>query len=498
MNVRALGLIDRLAILMVAGLLTVLPCSRAWGDDPFPDPAPEVKTYEWSLSPAKEPFPALKYKLLTDLADTIPGNAAVYYNRAIVIKLDSPKLTTEQYEQINQWYEMPLEKLPINDVKKYVDQKYSVLAELKTATLCETCDWGVRFQDLRGMSVIETLLPEFQQTRDLARILRLKARVEIAEKRFNDALETIRQSYQLARHVATAPAVIPGLVGVAILATANESLGEFISAEGSPNMYWALRAMPDPVVDLHTAMRFESTTAFRLFPFLKDADTAQRPPEEWGRLLTDVIVTLDENNPRPGEERFESRLQMTALALRSYSTAKRELIAAGYDRVRIEKMPVGQVVAIFARDSHQQMMDESLKWNLIPFPEGSKRAAAVNNQLVRDGYLPGNPNTIATRDPLLINARLGSVANNVNEAQNRQPRLIALLTAVEAIRLHAAANGGQFPKSLADITVVPVPVNPASSKPFLYRVVDGRAELLAPPIRQGDEYSGRRVLLKLR
>ena len=87
MNVRALGLIDRLAILMVAGLLTVLPCSRAWGDDPFPDPAPEVKTYEWSLSPAKEPFPALKYKLLTDLADTIPGNAAVYYNRAIVIKL---------------------------------------------------------------------------------------------------------------------------------------------------------------------------------------------------------------------------------------------------------------------------------------------------------------------------------------------------------------------------------------------------------------------------
>ena len=502
MNLHLPPVFVRRAIAIVCGLLLMLSPSRTrsvvWADDPFPDPAPAVKTYEWSLSPAKEPSPALKYKLLHDLADCIPGNAAVYYNRAILLKEQQHKKPTEQREREFEWNDLPLDKLPRDDVRAFLDGKWQVLTELKLATQCESCDWGVRFQDLRGMSVIEAWLPEFQETRDLARILRLKAKLEIAEKRFNDAIGTIRQSYQLARHVASSPTLIVNLIAIAIQATANESLGEFLAAEGSPNMYWALRGLPDPLVDVQPAFRFESSSALRLFPFLKDAETAQRPAEEWQRLLTDAIISLAETTDRSGTDRLSTRVQAAVMIMRSYSIAKRELIAAGFDRTRIEQMPVGQVVAIYARDCHQHVTDESVKWMQIPFEESDDRAKAASEKLIREEYLRSGQDSIPSRDPLLINSRLSYSGPNISEASNRQRCLSAALTVVESIRMHAAANGGQLPNSLAEITVVPVPPNPSTGKPFLFRVVDRCAELLIPPTRAGNEYSGRRFMLRMR
>ena len=495
--------VNRPRILTVLGLFitssSLLPIqNRVTADDQFPEPAPVVKTYEWSLSPAKEPVPALRYKLLTDLADSIPGNAAVYYTRAILIKSEHARPTAEQFERINEWYDLPLEQLPIDEVRKYVDQQQGVLAEIKTASMCETCDWGVRFQDLRGMSAIEVRLPEFQETRALARILRLKAKLEILEKRFDDAITTIRQSYQLARHVGTSPILIPSLIAIAIEATANDSLGEFLSSENAPNMYWALRELPDPVVNIESSIRFESTMAFRLFPFLNEANTVHRPVDEWQRLLSEAILSLDEYQSQPKIDRLVNRMKVTAMIMRSYPIAKRHLIGKGYDPDRVEKMPVGQVVAIYARDCHQYMYDESMKWMHVSFAERGTRLKSTMEQLVQDGYLQGGPNTFPERDPLLINSRLSYSVANMSEASIRQRIMVAALIAVEAIRMHASANAGKLPASLDEIKVVPVPLNPATGKPFLYRVVDGRAELLSPPHRVDNEFSGRRFLLKMR
>ena len=54
--------------------------------------------------------------------------------------------------------------------------------------------------------------------------------------------------------------------------------------------------------------------------------------------------------------------------------------------------------------------------------------------------------------------------------------------------MHAAANGGKLPATLADVTVVPVPLDPVTGKPFDYRLEgdDGRpgrpgAQRVAPP-----------------
>ena len=62
--------------------------------------------------------------------------------------------------------------------------------------------------------------------------------------------------------------------------------------------------------------------------------------------------------------------------------------------------------------------------------------------------------------------------HKVHEAHSRTTRQIAQLRAVEAVRMHVASTG-QIPKSLADVTIVPVPDDPTTGKPFAYEVKDG-------------------------
>jgi hypothetical protein len=48
--------------------------------------------------------------------------------------------------------------------------------------------------------------------------------------------------------------------------------------------------------------------------------------------------------------------------------------------------------------------------------------------------------------------------------------------------MHAAQHGA-WPQTLADVTVVPVPPDPMTRKPFEYSVAAGVATLSAPPTK---------------
>ena len=63
-------------------------------------------------------------------------------------------------------------------------------------------------------------------------------------------------------------------------------------------------------------------------------------------------------------------------------------------------------------------------------------------------------------------------------AQTRLDRRIATLRIVEALRMHAHANGGELPKSLDLVRIVPIPLDPATGKAFEYHR-DGDAAVLA-------------------
>ncbi|MCC7476516.1 MAG: hypothetical protein IT425_14080, partial [Pirellulales bacterium] len=67
---------------------------------------------------------------------------------------------------------------------------------------------------------------------------------------------------------------------------------------------------------------------------------------------------------------------------------------------------------------------------------------------------------------------------------------IASLRVIEALRMHAANHNRQLPKSLDEITAVPVPLNPATGKSFVYRL-DGKTAILELPPSDGFPFANR-------
>ena len=65
-------------------------------------------------------------------------------------------------------------------------------------------------------------------------------------------------------------------------------------------------------------------------------------------------------------------------------------------------------------------------------------------------------------------------------------RQVAAVRAIEAIRAHLAASGGKLPASWGEVTVVPVPDDPLTGKPFAYALKDGKATITASPPEGAD------------
>lgn len=73
---------------------------------------------------------------------------------------------------------------------------------------------------------------------------------------------------------------------------------------------------------------------------------------------------------------------------------------------------------------------------------------------------------------------------------NRSNRRVVALQCIEAIRLYAAAHNGKFPNELSDITQVPVPHDPVTQKPHIYRRTGSKAFLEAPAVKGlADKYT---------
>jgi hypothetical protein len=67
-------------------------------------------------------------------------------------------------------------------------------------------------------------------------------------------------------------------------------------------------------------------------------------------------------------------------------------------------------------------------------------------------------------------------------ARGRVERRLEGIRCLEAVRLYAAAHDGKLPRTLADITEVPIPVDPLTHKPFEYQTHAGKASLASPPL----------------
>ena len=453
----------------------VLPTPKA--GEPRPN---EPRVYKVAVTPsAVEPTPPLRYRFVASSADLKPGNSVPFLYRAIVgLGGENGERDRKFVEGYDRFSELPLDQLPKDEVRSLLAGYGHIFKELERAAEREQTDWSWRLGELTGTEAIAFLLPEIQQSRQLARLLNLKARLEIAEGRYDDAAATLRVGYRLGRDVAEPPTLINDLVGIAIDSILHGAVMELIAKNGSPNLYWALSTLPSPVIDLTPAMEYEMNLPGRFVPWLLDPEAADRTSRQWRDAFLEAVAEFGRVNgmnvdPGDAEGRLVASLGVTGLALRSYGPAKRRLIESGRDPAEVEAMPVGEVLAVVEKQVLDEVSQELLKGFYLAPPASRVALERAEDDLKRRGMFGS---TWSTAEPLPFGSVLFPSLTAGLRAQTRLDARTAGLRAVEAVRMHAATTGA-LPKSLAEIEVVPVPADPLTGEPFPYRL-DGETATL--------------------
>lgn len=424
-----------------------------------------------ALAPAAAPSPALRYKLLPEVRERKPGNAAVLYFRAFAPEW-AVHNRPEVVKQLEPWWEDP-RKAPAKELHWVKD--YRPLREIDAGARREYCDWQWT-ERLRKEGFL-AVLPDAQGFRSYASLLALRARLEMLDGHFDKAVHSLQTGLTLGRDLADGPSLIHGLIGLAFGQLMLEQAEEMTQLPGSPNLYWALTELPSPFVSLRNPLEGERLMADALFPGVREIlnDPARRP------LSVDEIRRyLDRLKELKLQDETGVRLTVAWTAARLYPEGKRYLLARGWTADRVAAMPVTQVGLMYSLAEYDRLFDEFVKWHTLPYGQaapGLRRAEDELKRVVAESRSRGNFSFAGLFLPAVDRTLL---------ARARLDRRIAALRCIEAIRLHAAANGGKLPASLAEVREVPIPIDPLTGKAFEYTVRDGTARLSSPvPVAAG-------------
>ncbi|NQT12187.1 MAG: hypothetical protein HQ582_05540 [Planctomycetes bacterium] len=469
--------LSRMMLLSLAILPFVRVAIAAEGSAPS-KPAADAKleVIELAIRPAQPPRLALRYSLLPGYLEQTPGNAVPIYAKAFTWL--GVNVGGEKWDKIRKWLDTPLESLPRGEVRKELERYSEALGYVDIAARRERCDWDAPVRE-EGRNVFGILLPEVQSARTAAWLVALRARLQIAEKNYDAAVASLRTGYAMARHVAKQPFLVSGLVGTSMVGTMNGQLQAMLAQPDVPNMYWAITALPHPMIDLRPSLEFEAAAVYLMFPEMEPSKRCDLSPTEWSAIVPKALSTFAELDERlrDGKSATVSEKEgFVTEALKALPHAKADLIAAGHPKEKVEAMAPGEAVLLDVFEIFEARRDDLVKWLNVPYwqaHEGMKEAEAriVTSSKSRELTSPAKT--------------LLSLVDNAYSAEARSERSLAALRCVEAIRLYAAAHGGQLPATLDEIREVPIPINPVTGGAFGYRLegevavldADGPADL---------------------
>jgi hypothetical protein len=418
---------------------------------------PDERTFE--LTPSPPPKPVLTHQLLfDDLADRMPGNAAILYLDAILLMGPDAK---EKGATALEAYEAK-DMAAFNNLAGELDMS-TVFDELELAGRREECEWQPPFRE-KGA---DTLLPHLEPlAHGMTRLIQVKALRQIEKGQLEEAIKTLRLGYEMSNKIGREPIAVSGMVSLAITTRMNDVLAKLMSQAKSPNLYWALAEFPPRRPMFRHALDGERSWAATSRPSLMKLRRGEQiSADEWRDLFAYIWSLMDGDRPAgtpaprhpdPAEAASPELLQQ---ARREYA----EKFRLSADEVA--KLEPIVVLGDFYHRQWLNLFDEQYKLRGLPYPlmlkmgkEEAARAFALRNKQ------PDNPFQVFGYD---------TIARKYAEAD----RQLAALTAVEALRSYAAAHDGKLPEKLADVTATPVPENPATGEPFEYRVENGTATI---------------------
>jgi len=432
--------------------------------------------------------PALKHALLHDRAEMRPGDAAPLYFTATLLAAQAraagagaaaaarapgsgpPAAGAGENERLDRYLSADAAELERDraDAQALVVRYDSALHQVELATHRDSCRWELSIRE----DGPNTLLPQLPELRTLARLLSLRARLQILDRRYDDAAATLRTGMTLARHLGEQAVLVQSVFAAGVAELMLERAAELAGSPGAPNLYWPLSALPQPFVDPVAPMQWERSFVGFAVPDLARAARGELPPEQWQAVWRSVRALATSNRAADDRAWDADAVTSAVLAAKAYPAAKRSLIASGVPAERVGALPVAYVVGTYQFRRYQEWSDELWKGFVLPYPQGAGVISRAMRDMDRSEVEEGaNPFTALLPALNLTRLRLAQV-----------DRSIAALRVVEAVRAYAAENDGRLPDSLDDVKGLPLPSDPVSGKPFRFERTPDGAVLRAPRV----------------
>jgi hypothetical protein len=399
------------------------------------------------VRPAAAPKPALKYQLLPTLRELSPGNPAHGYLRCFAEQRQF-FFSKEANADRARYLSIPLAELAAQKVPQYGG---SALRQADWAARLDAPDWQLTQRvQAEGM---DTQASELGRLQILAAALQARFRIEVAGGHFDDAIRSAKTMLALARHLGDYPTEAANRLGIIVAQSALGTLEEMVQQSNCPNLYWALTDLPCPLVDLRKGIQGDCVLVeSELRQIRGDAPMTE---EQLRATLTNLSGKLGFAREQAGQPPRNVRNELSKRAANSeaVNAAHNRLVTAGCPSDVVRKFPPLQVVLLDEKREYEATRDETVK--------------LLGLQAWELDLLHGSDETGSCAIGLF-----GQLLPRVSESRRAQARLeqrIGLLRHVEALRLYAANHAGQLPHDLSELPV-PVPSNPLTGKPFIYKL----------------------------
>jgi hypothetical protein len=103
------------------------------------------------LRPAAAPVPALKYRILPERQTLVPGNAAIFYHRAIELILEKRLQAQGAKDRKDEsgtdertaagWSTVALDAIPRDQAHRWLDANLAALHEIRLGARRQSCNW---------------------------------------------------------------------------------------------------------------------------------------------------------------------------------------------------------------------------------------------------------------------------------------------------------------------------------------------------------------------
>lgn len=408
-------------------------------------------------APAAAPELKLEYRFWPDERSLKPGSGILHLDRALFLYQSLGPIALNAWNE----YQVSLDRNNPDprDLTQRLEPFKLVYAELDRFAVCEDQSWDLRMRDLKGVELYGYLLPEVQQYRDLARLLRFRALEQLGRRDFAGAVATIRIGYRLAAFLRQGEMLIQQLIAVAVEGIMQETIEDAIRTPGCPNLYHALATIQHDRRSFLRAIEIELSGIERAIPVLNqpeeilwDQDTWKKEWSKSAESFSQLSGVFSNNEGILRGAKAGLNLLLATELASDAREARQRLIQSGLAKEKVAKMYPEQVVAIDAAQQLRKSANELLAACLQPYPAAKDAIGRVNQRLSQQANRVGAKSLATTLAGTIMPAQA------IETALNAELRLISThnrLLTIEAVRHFAATHAGQLPKTLTELTDLP-------------------------------------------